>query len=134
MAFEIPGFKPAGFVAASDLRTKQFYCLKHTTTNNTVDLCSVAGEMVFGILQNTPNTNEAAEIMLMGISKVIASETLTANDWWGTASTGKAQKIDITKTGADVNNWAMGKVVVGAAANAYASVTINLIGHLVLNA
>jgi len=54
------------FRAGSDLRAKQFYVVE-LTGDNQVDACNAATDLAVGILNNKPNTGEAAAVMtLMG--------------------------------------------------------------------
>jgi hypothetical protein len=131
MAYEIPVFKPGTFTAATDLSTKQFYCVKLNTTNNQVALCNTDGEKVFSVLQNEPESGQSAELIVSGITKVLAGETLTAGMFWGTDSSGKAKQVEHTATGADTGDWAVGEVIEGASANEYATVTIGLFAYRV---
>jgi len=59
------------FVAGADLRNYPFAPVR-LDTNGRVVLAG-ANERAIGILQNKPNTGEAASVMLYGISKAIAS-------------------------------------------------------------
>lgn len=120
-------FTVPGMLASADLSAKQFYCVKMSTTDNTVSLCDTQGETIFGVLQNKPNASGvAAEVMALGISKVEAGETLTAGDLWGTSASGTAVKIEGTSTGADLADYAAGIVIEGAASGELASVTIGI--------
>lgn len=127
MAFENITFMITGALAAADLSAKQFYCVKQNTTDNQVALCTVDGEYFDGVLQNKPDAaNEPAEVAAQGIVKVIAAETLTAGDTWGTDNAGKAKKVEATATGADVGDYIAGRVLVGAGAGELATVTIGM--------
>ena len=125
MAWEIPLFKPGGLVAASDLSANQFYCVK-ISADNTVALCDTDGEVFDGILQDKPTSGLAANVMMAGISKVECGEALSAGDHWGVDANGKAKKVEATNTGADVGDFAMGRVVEGAGSGEYATVTVGL--------
>lgn len=120
-------FTVPGMMADADLSAKQFFCVKMSTTDNKVSLCTTQGETIFGVLQNKPNADGvAAEVMSLGITKVEAGETLTAGDLWGTDANGKAAKIEGTNTGADLADYAAGIVIEGAASGELASVTIGI--------
>lgn len=79
MTFVAPVFHLPGIVAGADLRTHQFKFVKLDSSGNAV-LASVAGEGVIGVLQNKPNVGEAAQIMTIGVTRIIAaaSQTLPA--------------------------------------------------------
>lgn len=64
------------FVAARDLSTCQYFPVK--MSGNYVDRCSAVTARVIGILQNKPSANESADVMLIGVSKVQASNTALA--------------------------------------------------------
>lgn len=123
MAWEIPLFEIGTLTAAADLSAKQYYCVK-VTGNNQINVCSVDGEVVLGVLQDEPASGEAANVRCLGVTKVVAGETLTAGDLWGTDASGKAKVVDRTLTGADVGDYVAGIVLEGAAANELATVTI----------
>lgn len=119
----------SGALAAADYNTssKQFYIMKKNTTDNQYALCDTDGEICIGILQNKPSASgNAAEVAVRGISKVVAGETLTAGDLFGTDSSGKAKKVESTNTGADVNDFYLGHVVEGAASDELATVYIGV--------
>lgn len=124
MAWELPLGSVGNLLTTADLSGNQHYCVKVSTTNNKVALCDTAGEYVFGVLQNKPASGEVADVMVLGVTKVVANETLAAGDSWGTASNGKAQKIEASATGADIRSYACGKVIEGAASGELATVSI----------
>lgn len=126
MAWEQPSMCSGSLTAAADLSAKQYHIVKKNTTNNQVALCTAAGEMFFGVLQNKPASGESAEVMLVGVTKVTADETLTAGDLWGTSADGQAQKIEASATGADIRAYFGGQVIEGAAAGELATVTIGV--------
>lgn len=75
--------------AAADLSAKQFYCVKLTTTGRAVNLASTGGEQVYGVLQNKPTSGQAADVGILGISKAIAGNTVTAADQLMTDTSGR---------------------------------------------
>lgn len=126
MAFELPLFMVPGCTANADLSTKQFYCVKPATTAPQVQVCTVDGEVFLGVLQNKPAAaGRSAEVMGIGVTKVVASEAMTYGSTWGTASDGRGKVVEASITGADVGDYAAG-IVLGAAAAAgdLASVTV----------
>lgn len=88
MGYEIPVLKPGTLLAAADLSTYQFRCLKMTTTDNTVNL-SGAGEAAIGILQNQPTSGQSVEIELLGVSKAVFGATVVAGDLLMSDATGR---------------------------------------------
>lgn len=124
MAYQDPVKCIGTLTAASDLSAKQFYIVKKNTTNNQAALCDTAGEVLLGVLQNEPASGEACEIMVLGITKVSANETLVAGDLWGTSADGQATKIESSNTGADLRSYFGGQVLIGAAVGELATVTV----------
>jgi len=60
------------FVADQDLRTKQYFLVKMQATGTPmgVILASAVTDACIGVLQNEPNTGEAAVVRVLGTSKV----------------------------------------------------------------
>lgn len=128
MAVEQPVFNIGICKAAADLRLKQFHCVKVTTTE-TVNLTGTAGEVFAGVLQNKPNTNEVADVMAIGITKVkIGVGGLTAGATWEAAADGTAIATTSGKASA-------GQVLIGGSAGEIATVTIGAqVGGAISNA
>lgn len=75
----IPGFK-----SAADLRNHQYLAVRasaEATINIASEVGGVSGaaKIGFGILQNKPNTNEAAQVAVLGVTKWVAGGTVTVN-------------------------------------------------------
>lgn len=87
MAYEIPGFMDGTEVAAADLSTSQFLCVKETS--NGINLCTVAGEEVYGVLQNKPAAGQAANVMQDGVSKCKAGAAVAKGALIMTNASGK---------------------------------------------
>jgi hypothetical protein len=122
-----PVWSLAGAQAAADLSTKQFYAVKKNTTAHQYALCDTDGEVIAGVLQNKPSAaGREATIMAMGITKVIAGETLVPGDLWGCDSAGKAKVVEGSNTGADTGDYVAGFVIEGAATDEIATVTIGM--------
>jgi hypothetical protein len=100
--------------AGGDLRTKQFYFVK-LSADDTVVICAAATDKPIGVLQNAPNTGEAAEVCTIGISKVSSDAALSAGDLIGTAADGQA---DAKTPGTDTTEYTCGTVLTGSAAAA----------------
>jgi hypothetical protein len=73
-----------GFSAAADLRAAQYSAVRASAANR-VNLASEVGgvsgaaKMAIGILQNKPNTDEAAIVSVLGLTKWVAGGTATVN-------------------------------------------------------
>jgi len=91
---------PIGMKAAADLSAKQFYIVEITAAD-TVNVCSAATDVPFGVLQNDPKSGETAEIAYADgeITKVVSDGSTTAiaiGDQVGTDASGKAVKKTIS--------------------------------------
>jgi hypothetical protein len=118
MAVEISVFNLGFMEAATDLSTKQFYCVE-VTADNTVNITNSAGENCLGILQNKPSVaGDVCDVMCLGVSKVmVGTGGLTAGSVWEAAADGTAIAATTGKVG-------MGTVLIGAAAGKLATVTV----------
>ena len=78
--------------AAADLRTKQYYMLRNTASGlvNTSSHAAGAATTLIGVLQNKPNSGQAANVGMFGESKVVAAGTVAVNVWLTTDDSGKA--------------------------------------------
>jgi len=123
----VANFKPVhteSFDAGADLSTKQFFFVK-LSADRKVILCAAATDKPIGVLQNKPKLNEAAEVMVIGRTKVESDAALTAGDLIGTSADGQA---DAKTPGTDTTEFICGVVTVGsAAAGEMAEVLINCI-------
>jgi hypothetical protein len=77
------------FRAGSDFRGDQFRIVELTGNAHEVDLAGL-GDAPVGVLQNNPNSGEAATVLLAGISKCIAGGTVNAGKKVSAAATGFA--------------------------------------------
>lgn len=98
MAYEVPGFMIGTLIAAADLSAAQFLCAKVTAANS-VNVATVAGEYVIGILQGKPTSGQPADVMVHGVSKAISGAPISA--------------------GAKIMTNASGKVITGATAGSH---------------
>jgi len=81
------------FEAGADLRTKQYYIL-YLSGDQTVSVSGSNGKAI-GVLQNEPNSGEAAQVRVSGTTKVIASDTsIAAGDYLTSDGNGKAEEAD----------------------------------------
>jgi len=75
MSFEIAGFTFTR-EAAGDLSGKQFLFMQ-IDTDGEIDIAANQGEACDGVLQNKPSAQgQAGSIMVNGVSKVVAGETI----------------------------------------------------------
>lgn len=121
MAYEIPVLKPGIWTAGEDLRTKQFYFVK--LSGQTVIACTGATDKPIGVLQNAPNSGEAAEVMSIGITKVSSDAALSVDALIGTSADGQA---DAKTPGTDTTEYVVGRVIgASGAAAGLATAMIN---------
>jgi hypothetical protein len=104
------------FVAGGDLQTKQFHYVK-LSANRKVVICAAATDKPVGILQNKPDTDEEAEVLIIGRGKLTADVTLSAGDLLMTSADGQGAVAAST-------GYNTGQVVQGAAAGELAEVTV----------
>ena len=113
MAVELSVFMKT-FEAGADLSTKQYYFVKQDTTFNRVVVCAAATDVPIGVLQNKPDAaGKAAEVMLVGLTKVSADAALTIGNLIGTSADGQA---DAKTVGTDTTEYVVGRVYEAATA------------------
>ena len=85
------------FKATADLRLKQYYFVKM----DAADAVNLAGanEASVGILQNKPNTGEAAVVRIVGTSKLISHDAagIAVMDMLTSDANGKGEEVDADK-------------------------------------
>jgi len=99
--------------AAADLSAKQYYFVKINTSGQAA-LCAAATDKPVGVLQNTPTAGQAAEVLVVGGTKVVASASLDEGVAIGTTSAGKAGAKTV---GTDTTNYIVGQVILAAGAD-----------------
>lgn len=98
--------------AGADLSAAQFTFVK-LSADNTVIPCAAITDKPIGIVQNNPTSNGVAEVLVYGLSKLVASAAITAGASVGTTATG--QGVTVVE-GTDTTKYVMGQCVVGVAA------------------
>lgn len=93
--------------ASADLSAKQFYFVK-VSGSGTVDVCSGATDKPVGVLQNKPTSGQAAEIVVIGVTKVSSDAALTAGNLIGTSGDGQA---DAKTPGTDTTEYIVGQML-----------------------
>lgn len=94
------------YQANADLTAKQYFCVELLNTEK-VDVCNAATDIAFGILQNDPAANQAAQVRVHpgSKSKVVSDGSGTAiavGDLVGTNNAGKVVKKTTN------NDWIVG--------------------------
>ena len=69
-ALQIPGL-----VATGDLSSKQYYFVKMASTAGAVKVCAATTDHPIGVLQNDPTDGQPAEIVALGVTKVMCGST-----------------------------------------------------------
>lgn len=107
MATEIPVLQKS-FEAGADLSALQFRFVKLNASGQVVAVAAIT-DVPVGVLQNAPDAaGETAQVMIMGISKVEAAETLAETSLIGPASDGQAA---IVAAGSDTTVHICGRVI-----------------------
>jgi len=114
MAYEINQYSvKITLPAAADLSTKQYYFVKVNTSGQAA-LCSGATDKPIGVLQNTPTSGQAAEVLVVGGTKIVASASLDEGVAIGTTAAGKAGAKVV---GTDTTNYIVGQVILASGAD-----------------
>lgn len=108
MATEGPMIRSSRCQAAADLSGKQFYAVKISAAN-AVNVATTGSDIVYGILQNKPGTDQAADVCISGETKAYASTGIAAGARLMPDASGKL----ITAT---TGSYACGQAVEAAAA------------------
>jgi hypothetical protein len=124
MAFEGVQTAIPGLFAGADLRLHQFKFVKLNAAKQVV-LCAAITDDPIGILQDTPNTGQAANVCAHGVSKLSSNVALTAGALVGTSVDGQGAVAIATMR-------AVGRVLEATAnADEIATVFVNCPGSLV---
>ncbi len=108
--------------AGADLSSSQYYFVKLNASGKAV-VCSGATDIPVGVLQNNPTSGQAAEIVVVGLTKVSSNAALAIGDLIGTSSDGQA---DAKTAGTDTTEYVVGTVLVTTgAAGVVGSVLVN---------
>lgn len=106
---EVPLFKLTR-EAGADLSALQFYAVKLNSSSQVVAVSAVT-DIPVGILQNDPAASgRAAELMVAGVSEVIAGGALTAGAQVCVDNTGR---LVACVHGTDTTKYAIGQVLIG---------------------
>jgi hypothetical protein len=125
MAFEIPGFNDGTRLAGADLSSHQHKFVK-LNSSGAVILCAAVTDKPYGILQDKPTSGQPANVMLMGISKVVSAAGNTKGNPVGTDANGLAAEY---VHGTDTTKYIVGEIIDDAdAANGVATIAFNCLG------
>lgn len=108
--------------AGADLSAKQYYFVK-LNADNQVIVCAAATDIPCGVLQNNPVSGDAAEICVVGETKVSGDADLDAGHLIGPSVDGQA---DRKIPGTDTTEYICGQVKFGnTAANGIVTAFVN---------
>ena len=115
--------------AATDLSTSgalagsassgQFLAVKLTAARS-VNIANAGGEQIYGILQNRPQSGQAADVGILGVTKAMAGATVTGGNFLMTDTSGRL--IPVTGTNHRV------AVAIESAATTGIIFTVGLVG------
>lgn len=105
------------YVAGADLSALQYQAVKMNTSGQIVPVTAIT-DLVFGILQNAPESGQVASVAVEGISNVVLGGTLNAGVAVGSGATGKAVADAST-------NYTLGILTEGGADTEIGSVLLN---------
>jgi hypothetical protein len=110
-------------IAGADLSAAQFKFVEQSNADGRVTVVDAATDRPIGVLQNTPKENEAADILIVGGTKVAAGGTASAGQPLFANASGNAVTLAIGTTGSAA--FAVGTFMQPAAAGAITTAVIN---------
>ena len=75
--------------AGADLSSSQYYFVKLNASGKAV-VCSAVTDKPVGVLQNDPTSGQAAEVVVVGLTKMSTNAALAIGDLIGTSSDSQA--------------------------------------------
>jgi len=94
--------------AGADLSSSQYNFVKLNSSGKAVE-CSAVTDKPVGVLQNNPTSGQAAEIVVVGLTKVSTNAALAIGDLVGTSSDGQAAAY---VAGTDTTKYVVGQAMV----------------------
>jgi hypothetical protein len=114
MAYEFSNYSvKVTLVAGADLSTKQYNFVKLNGSGQAVAIAAIT-DIPVGVLQNAPTSGQEAEVLIVGGTKLVASEAITLPAFLSVASAGKADKIAVS----DTTQFVVGQAITAAGADA----------------
>lgn len=107
MAYEASQPLKHTFVAGEDLTAAQYHFVT-LKTDGTIELCDAATEYPIGVLQNKPDEGQEAEVVIVGITKLVAGEDLDPLDFVSTGADGRGEAA---VHGTDTTVYVNGQVI-----------------------
>jgi len=88
------GYNKPAFIAGEDLTSYQWHFV-YLSADNTVKVCDSGNEDVIGILENKPESGQAAKVATVGMfSKLVLGETITVGQELTSTSDGHGEAVD----------------------------------------
>jgi hypothetical protein len=112
-------------IAGADLSEKQFHFVEVSNADGTVTVCDNLADRPIGVLQNTPKSGEAADVLIVGGSKVAAGGTASPGQALFTSASGTAITVAFGAAAAGSAAFVLGSFIEPAAAGAITTAVIN---------
>lgn len=111
------------FTAGADLSSAQYKFVKIDPADGHVIVCAAATDRPIGVLQNDPGNGEAAEVTIVGGTKLIAGGSASAGEalFTSASATGVTAAFGTTASAA----YVAGAFIENAAAGEVVSVVVN---------
>jgi len=97
------------FNAGADLSSSQFLFLEWDGSDATV--ANAITDVPVGVLQNKPTADRAAEVVMLGGTKLVAGGAITAGDLIGVDTSGRAVALTV---GTDTTAYILGRALSSA--------------------
>lgn len=94
--------------AGEDLSSKQYYFVKLNASGKAI-VCAGVTDKPVGVLQNDPTSGQAAEVVVVGLTKVSTNAALAIADLIGTSADGQAAAY---VAGTDTTKYVVGTILV----------------------
>lgn len=114
--------KVPGLTAAADLTSHQYKFVEIVGGTTTVNVVNAVTDRPIGVLLNKPKAGEACEVIAIGVTEVVAGETLAAGDMLSVGATGKA-----TNDAAQAGTTYQGRILSAGAADELVTCIINCV-------
>jgi len=111
------------FVAGADLSAEQFKFVEVDPGTGRVTAVNAATDRPIGVLQNSPKSGEAADVLIAGGTKVLAGGTASAGEPVFSNASAVAVTLGIGTTGSAA--YVVGTFIQPAAAGAITTAVIN---------
>ena len=113
------------FTAGADLSGAQYKFVKIDPADGDVVLCAAVSDRPIGILQNDPASGEAAEVTIVGGSKLVAGGSASAGQALFTSATGTGATAAFGSTNPASAMYVAGAFIENAASGEIVSVVVN---------